>query len=147
MTSRFQPPPIIKAAERVALEIEQAVRRFSRYHRYQIGSDLRQRAITVFLNANNAWREKAHQAQWVGVLVRDIDALKQLLQLAKLVGAFTSFRQFEMLIRLAEGLGAQAGGWRRRLSGSPNAQNAQASGVAQRGQKLSTRTAPAGVNP
>lgn len=63
MTSRFQPPPIIKAAERMAVEIENAVRRFARYHRYQIGSDLRARSQQVFINANNAWRERAEQAQ------------------------------------------------------------------------------------
>ena len=146
MTSRFQPPPIIKAAERMAVEIENAVRRFDRYHRYQIGSDLRARAQLVFLNANNTWRERADQARWVGVLVRDIDALKQLLQIGKGIGAFASFRQFEMLIRLAEELGMQAGGWRRRLREISHAQNAQADSVAQRGKKLSTRTALAGAN-
>ncbi|HDS1633522.1 TPA: four helix bundle protein [Stenotrophomonas maltophilia] len=146
MTSRFQPPPIIKAAEHMAVEIENAVRRFARYHRYQIGSDLRARSQLVFINANNAWRERAEQARWVAVLVRDIDALKQLLQIGKRVGAFASFRQFEMLIRLAEELGMQAGGWRRRLREVSHAQNAQADGVAQRGKKLSTRTALAGAN-
>ncbi|MBN4937303.1 four helix bundle protein [Stenotrophomonas maltophilia] len=149
MTSRFQPPPIIKAAERMAVEIENAVRKFPRYHRYhryQIGSDLRARAQQVFINANNAWRERAEQARWVAVLVRDIDALKRLLQIGKGVGAFASFRQFEMLIRLAEELGMQAGGWRRRLREVSHAQSAQANGVAQRGKKLSTRTALAGAN-
>ena len=146
MTSRFQPPPIIKAAEHMAVEIENSVRMFARYHRYQIGSDLRARSQLVFINANNAWRERAEQARWVAVLVRDIDALKQLLQIGKRVGAFASFRQFEMLIRLAEELGMQAGGWRRRLREVSHAQNAQADGVAQRGKKLSTRTALAGAN-
>ncbi|WP_164186290.1 hypothetical protein [Stenotrophomonas maltophilia] len=45
----------------MAVEIENAVRRFARYHRYQIGSDLRARAQQVFINANNAWRERAKQ--------------------------------------------------------------------------------------
>ncbi|MFC6351276.1 four helix bundle protein [Stenotrophomonas sp. CW117] len=146
MTSRFQPPPIIKASERMAVEIENAVRRFPRYHRYQIGSDLRARSQQAFINANTAWRERADQARWVGVLVRDIDALKQLLQIGKRLGAFASFRQFEMLIRLAEELGMQAGGWRRRLRENSHAQNVQAEGIAQRGKKLSTCTALARAN-
>ncbi len=145
MTSRFQPPPIIKAAERLLLEIEQAVRQFPRYHRYAVGADLRKQAMTVFSSANRAWRDRARQTELVGQLVWDIDSLKQHLQLAKLLHAFNSFRRFEMLARLAQDLGAQAGGWSRRLS-APSAQNAQASGVAQRGQKLSTRTALAGAN-
>jgi len=39
MTSRFQPPPIIKAAERMAVEIEKAVRRFARCHRMPPGPE------------------------------------------------------------------------------------------------------------
>ncbi|RFF51695.1 four helix bundle protein [Xanthomonas campestris] len=146
MTSRFQPPPIIKACERLLVEIEQCVRRFVRYHRYAIGTDLRQQAMTVYRNANRAWRDRENQANWVRQLVWDIDALKQYLQTAKLLHAFGSFRQFEMLARLAEQLGAQAGGWHRQLN-LPKAQNAQANSVVQRGQKLSTRAASAGANP
>lgn len=145
MTSRFQLPPILKACERLLLEIEQAVRQFPRYHRYMIGSDLRRQIMSVSSTANRAWRDRTNQAKWVGQLVWDIDDLKQHLQAAKLLQAFRSFRQFEMLIRLAEELGAQAGGWRRRLI-HPHAQNARADGVAQRGQKLSTRVASAGAN-
>jgi len=145
MTSRFQLPPILKACERLLLEIEQAVRQFPRYHRYMIGSDLRRQMMSVNSTANRAWRDRANQSKWVGQLVWDIDDLKQHLQAAKLFQAFRSFRQFEMLIRLAEELGAQAGGWRRRLA-NPQAQNAQANGVAQRGKKLSTHGASAGAN-
>ena len=145
MTSRFQPPPLIKACERLLVDLENAVRQFPRYHRYQVGADLRRQAMAVSINANRAWRDRDHQAALVGQLVWDIDALKQYLQTAKLLHAFNSFRRFEMLARLAHELGAQAGGWNRRVS-TPNAQNAQAKGVAQRGEKLSTRTAPARAN-
>ena len=145
MTSRFQPPPIIKVAERLLLEIGKAVRQFPRYHRYAVGTDLRRQAMAVYTNANRAWSDRPRQAELVGQLVWDIDALKQQLQLAKLLHAFNSFRRFEMLARLAHELGAQAGGWNRRFS-TPNAQNARANGVPQRGEKLSTRTAPARAN-
>jgi hypothetical protein len=146
MTSRFQPPPIIKACERLLVEIEQAVSRFPRYHRYQIGSDLRKQAMTAWGYANKAWRDRARQTVWVEKLKWAVDDLKQYLQTAKLLHAFGSFRQFEAIARLAEQLGAQAGGWHRQLH-LPKAQNAPADGIAQRGQKLSTRTAPAGANP
>ena len=145
MTSRFQPPPIIKAAERLLDEIEKAVRQFPRYHRYAVGADLRRQAMTVNINANRTWRDRDHQAALVGQLVWDVDALKQYLQAAMRLRAFNSFRRFEMLARLAHELGAQAGGWNRRFS-TPNAQNARANGVPQRGEKLSTRTAPARAN-
>ncbi|WP_223571772.1 four helix bundle protein [Xanthomonas citri] len=147
MTSRFQPPPIIKACERLLVEIEQCVRRFVRYHRYAIGTDLRKQAMTVYRNANRAWRDRENQARWVRQLVWDIDELKQHLQTAKLLNACSSFRQFEMLARLAEQLGAQAGGWHRQQQ-TPKVQNAHVrEGFAQRDQKLSTHAASAGANP
>ena len=147
--SRFSPPPIIRASERLLLDVENAVRRFPRYHRYQIGADLRRQAMTVYRRANRAWRDRAKQSAWVDALVWDIDDLKQHLQTGKLLQAFVSFAQFEALARQAEGLGAQAGGWRRQLM-HPSAQSVQAgNGVAQRGEKLSTRSAsaPAGAYP
>lgn len=38
----FSLPPIVKAAERLLLEIELAVRRFPRYHKYTHGTHLRE---------------------------------------------------------------------------------------------------------
>ncbi len=147
MTSRFQPPPIIKACERLLVDIEQAVRRFPRYHRYQVGAELRRQAMTVYTTANRAWRDRPQQRRWVEALVWEVDQLKHHMQLAKLIHAFTSFRQFEHLARQAAALGAQAGGWRKQVM-HPKAQDAQADrGVVQRGQKLSTRAASAGANP
>ncbi|UYK82277.1 four helix bundle protein [Xanthomonas sacchari] len=129
------------------VEIEQAVRRFPRYHRYAIGADLRRQAMAVYRMANRAWRDRANQASWVRQLVWDVDDLKQHLQTAKLLHAYSSFRQFEMLARLAEQLGAQAGGWHRQQQ-SLKVQNAPArDGFVQRDQKLSTRAASAGANP
>ena len=146
MTSRFQPPPVIKACERLLVDLENAVRQFPRYHRYAVGTELRKAAAGAYSTANRAWRDQAGRQQWVERLVWQVDEIKMYLQVAKLVGALASFRQFEHLARQVEGLGAQVGGWRRQLH--PNAQNASAPrGVPQRGQKLSTRTASAGANP
>ncbi|AOH36852.1 four helix bundle protein [Luteimonas sp. JM171] len=145
MASRYQPPPIIKACERLLVDIEQAVRRFPRYHRYQVGADLRQQARRTYNAANRAWRERDRTRYWVARLVWQVDELKQEIQTAKLLRAFGSFRQFEHLARQADALGAQAGGWHRQQQ-HPKAQSAQArSGVVQRGQKLSTRAAPEGA--
>lgn len=145
MPSRFQPPPIVKAAERLLVDIENAVSRFARRHQFRTGTRLVDQATTVLTLAWKAWRERAHQRRWVEQLVSAIDELKQYLQIAKLLHAFTSFRQFEELARQAHALGAQSGGWRRHLM-SPNAQNAQGpSAVVQRGKKLSTHTASAGA--
>jgi hypothetical protein len=145
VTSRFQPPPIIKAIERLLVDIEQAVRTFSRRYRYDLGGDLRKQAMRVFHLANKACRDRAQQERWVGELVWAVDDLKQYLQTCKLVGATRSFRQFEYLARQIETVGMQCGGWKRQLH--PKAQSVHAPVDAQRGQKLSTRATPAGVNP
>ena len=136
---------MIKACERLLVELEQAVRQFPRYHRYAVGADLRKAAQATYCTANRAWRDQAGRPQWVDRLVWQVDEIKMHLQVAKLVGALASFRQFEHLARQVEGLGAQVGGWRRQLH--PSAQNATAArGVPQRGQKLSTQAASAGAN-
>ncbi|MFP3325759.1 four helix bundle protein, partial [Planococcus sp. SIMBA_160] len=84
-------------------------------YRYQIGSDIRRKATDVLHTANRAWRDRAHQRRWVEQVVWAIDELKQYLRTAMQIHAFKSFRQFEHIIRQAESLGAQAGGWRRQL--------------------------------
>jgi hypothetical protein len=106
-------PPIAKLAQRLLIDIEQAVRGFARYNRYSVGADLRTQAMQVVRVCHRAWRERARQAYWTDQLVWAIDELKLTLQLAKDVHAFRGFAQFEQLIRLAEDLGRQAGGWKR----------------------------------
>ena len=143
MTSQL--PPIIKAAERLVVEVENAVRRFDRHHRYQIGAELRTKAMAVLDLAHRAWRDHERKERWVSQLVWTVDQLQHRLQVAKLLKATTSFRQFEHLLRLSVELGRQAGGWRKSLQ-HPNGQNARGgSAVAQRAKRLSTRAASAGA--
>jgi hypothetical protein len=144
----FALPPIAKAAERLQLEIEQAVRAFPRYHKYALGSDLREQARTVVRLCHRAWRDRPRQRHWTEQLVWAIDEVKLSLQLGSQLRAFRSFAQFEQLIRLAEDLGRQAGGWKRQQQ-HPQGQNAAAGAQPQRAQTLSTRvaSASAGANP
>ena len=143
MTS--QVPPIVKLAEQLLVQIEQVVRRFARYHKYTVGSELRTQAMAVALLAARAWRDRDNQKTLVRQLVWEIDALKQRLQLAGLIHAFPSFKQFEALARLAKSLGRQVNGWYRDIH--PKALNAAPSAAPQRGQILSTRAASPGAHP
>ncbi len=89
----FTLPPIAKAAERLLLDIEQAVSRFPRTHRYTAGESLRQMAMTVAETTHRAWRERRRQAEWAYRLVWAIDALKIRLQLCsqlRAAGVLTS---------------------------------------------------------
>ncbi len=139
-------PPIAKAAERLTVEIEQAVRGFSRYHRYALGTDLRSQAMELVRLCNRAWRDRRRQPFWIDRLVWAIDEVKLSLQLGKQLKAFRSFRQFEMLIRLAEDLGRQAGGWKRQQR-HPTGQSPARITAPERAQTLSTCAASTGANP
>jgi hypothetical protein len=57
----FNLPPAVRAAEGLARDIEQAVARFQRAHRYTFGADLRTRAWAVLSTANHAARKKGQR--------------------------------------------------------------------------------------
>jgi hypothetical protein len=143
----FQIPQIATTAERLLKEVETAVRRFPRYHKYAIGNDLRSEARKCMKLANRAWRDPGARAYWLRRLAFTIDDLKATLQVGKTVEAFASFNQFEMLARIAADLGRQCGGWlkqQRRLNGQ---NGPTASPSAQRPETLSARAASSEANP
>jgi hypothetical protein len=140
-----QVPPIVKLAESLLVQIEQAVCAFPRRHKFTVGTELRKQAMDVALLASRSWRDRANQRTLVRQLVWDIDALKQRLQLGCLLKAFASFKQFEALARLVQDLGRQVGGWFRSLH--PSAQKSTPSAASTRGQTLSTRAASIGAQP
>jgi hypothetical protein len=136
----FSLPPIVRLAERLLADIEQAVRQFHRYHKYALGADLRAAARTVAKLAHRAWRDRARIGEWTGKLVWAIDDLKLELQTGQRIKAFRSFAQFEALARLCADLGRQAGGWHRQQC--PNGQNRTAQPAPrERAEILSTRNA------
>ena len=135
----FVLPPIVKLAERMMADVETAVSRFPRAHRYDFGGDLRKQARRVLRIVNRAWRDKPRQVEWLGRLVWAVDDLKMELQIGQRLRAFTSLGQFESLARTAKELGKQAGGWNRQHH--PQGQNAASPRQPQRSQILSTPAA------
>src|SRR3972149_3367664 len=53
--AQYEHLPIYKKAFDMTIYIENAVRGFSRYHKYTLGTDLRDISRTVANNTNNAW--------------------------------------------------------------------------------------------
>jgi hypothetical protein len=140
-------PPIAKLSERLQLDIEQAVRQFARVDRYLVGADLRRQAADVRRLVDRAWRDRANQRQWTQDLQWGVDELRLTLQLGKDLHAFRSFAQFEALIRLAEDLGRQVGGWlRAQQQPHPKGQSPAPAPRRERAQTLSTRAASTGAN-
>lgn len=136
-----QLPEIAKKAERLVVDIEQAVRGFVRYHKYTIGADLRTQAMAVLRLCHRSWRDRGHQPRWVSELVWAIDELKLSLQIGSQLRAFKSFSQFESLIRATEEVGRNAGGWKRQIH--RKSQNPSDAAPAERAQILSGHAASA----
>lgn len=114
--SRYRHLPIWKAAMQLAVHLEHAVRHFSRYHKYTLGSELRhtaQRICRLVTRANDA--RGAGRARVLDELVACVEELKTLLTLAQEVKAFANFNEFAEAAELAVSLGKQSGGWRRRV--------------------------------
>lgn len=136
-------PEIARKAERLTVEIENAVRGFARYQKYTIGTDLRMAAMLVVKVCNRVWRDRSRQQHWVSQLVWAVDELKLALQLACQLRAFKSFKQFEAIIRQADEVGRCAGGWKRALH--EKSQDPADKTSPERAQILSGRYASAGM--
>lgn len=104
-------PAIWADAMRLATEIEVAVRGFSRYHKYTLGTDLRRQAAQVCRRVARAARFPDRRIDTLRALVEAVEDLKISIQLAKEVQAFASFAQFQRVVELAVLVGKQSGGW------------------------------------
>jgi hypothetical protein len=113
-----QSMPIWRDANSLLLEVELAVRGFSRYHKYTTGTDLRRQAMVICRLLSTALRKQAaERPPVIERLLVAIDDIKVLIQLAKEIKAFQNFKQFQQLVELAVALGKQGGAWLRHLLG------------------------------
>lgn len=108
--------PIQRDMENLLVELEQSVRSFPRYHKYTLGSEIREQAMRCMRLIQRALHDKPRQKEYVHSLVLAIDDLKLQLRLAKELQAFRDFGQFERASQGAVRVGKQAGGWLKRLT-------------------------------
>ena len=104
-------PPIYRDTKRLLKLVEEVVRGFSRYHKYTLGTDLRQQTMKIMRLVHKAYRDQRQQLKHLNSLVWAIDDLKLSLQLGKELSVFKSFAQFEQLAVLSRQIGKQCGGW------------------------------------
>ena len=95
--ARYEHLPIYKQAMDVAVHFEKVVAGFSRYHKYTLGTELRNqsRAVVAQIMKANAARNKRPQ------LLQLREALDELLisvRIAKEAKAFKSFKSFQYAI-------------------------------------------------
>ncbi|MDX8389072.1 MAG: four helix bundle protein [Mariprofundaceae bacterium] len=129
MNSQLKQMPLWRDANRLLLLIEQEVRRFPRYHKYTLGSDLRRQAMNIYPRVLSlpraaftlcrliarAVHDKEARVQHLKRLIFMIDDMKVLIQLGKELKAFQNFTVFQSAAEIAVNLGRQSGGWMRRL--------------------------------
>ncbi len=102
--------PIYKSAYDLCLWFERVVAGFPRYHKYSLGSDMRdhaRRVLKLVVRAN-AWRDK------VPVIVElreELEELKVLVRLCADVKGFPNFNSYEYAITQVVAIAKQNEGW------------------------------------
>jgi hypothetical protein len=112
MPSLYENLPVYKKALDLAIYIETIVRSFSRYHKYTVGSDLRnlsKRILVLVARANS----KDERSVSLKEAIERIEELKILIRVCKEIKAFSSFKSFEHTTRLAIDVARQCEGWYR----------------------------------
>jgi hypothetical protein len=130
-------PPVYRDCQRLLLHTENTVMRFSRYHKYTVGTDLRKQAMMLMRTVHRAVYDRAQQSQHIHSLLWQVDDFKLTLQLASDIGAFVQgsttaakpvgagFAAFETAAQLAVAIGKQCGGWQKKVQPAmaPHAQS------------------------
>ncbi len=90
--------PIWRDANQFLLAIEKVVKLFPKYHKYTLGTELRQNALKVCNLIHQAWQERSKQCDCLQQLKYCIDEIKIQLHLAKKLQALPR----EVLIKSLE---------------------------------------------
>lgn len=101
--------PIYKSALDLAIYFEKIVKHFDRYHKYTIGTDLRNKSRDI---ATQVMRSNAtKQVDDIRELVAKIEELKLIIRLCKEVKGFSNFNSYGFSSKLIANLSRQANGW------------------------------------
>ena len=118
MSSLYENLPIYKKALDLAVYIEAVVVGFSRYHKYTVGTDLRnlsRRIVVLVAKANLKSVRKTALEEAMG----SIEELKILIRICKEIKAFRSLKSYEFAARLTVDVARQCEGWHRSQNPPP----------------------------
>jgi hypothetical protein len=107
---RYDNLPIYKKAFDLCVYIETIVKNFEKYHKYTIGTDLRNysKELLFLIHKANISYDRKNLLE----LLRDkCEELKMLIMLSKELKAFKSFKQFEHSSKLTVEVCRQSQGW------------------------------------
>lgn len=108
--ARYEHLPIYRAAFDLAVHLEKIVRHFSRYHKYTLGTELRDRSRRVverIVEANGC----EDRASMLLALRADLESLKLTARLCQETGAFSSTRSYLVVAEKVVGISKQNEGW------------------------------------
>ena len=114
--AQYEHLPIYRKAFDMTVSIENMVRGFSRYHKYTLGTDLRNlsREVVRLIVRANSERDRLPTL----TLLRDtIEELKVTVRVCKEAKAFHNFNSFKHLISEVISLGRQSEGWIKSMRG------------------------------
>ncbi len=114
--ARYEHLPIYKQAMDVAVHFEKIAAGFSRYHKYTLGTELRNasRGIVSLIIQANSDRDKT--LKLLELRIR-LDELLVLIRLAKEVKAFKSFKAYQFTVEQVASVCRQNEGWLRSVKG------------------------------
>lgn len=118
--AQFEHLPIYKKAYDLALYFENIVRNFSRYHKYTVGTELRQlsrEVLRLIRRANNS----INKAPILELLRERLEDLKLAIRLCKDLKSFSNFNSYQHSINEVVNLCKQNEGWLKsvRAGGQP----------------------------
>lgn len=110
MQSLYENLPVYKKALELTVYFEKLVRGFDRYHKYTLGSELRNlsREILVLIAEANV---KVQRVDCLTKAIEKLKKLKVLIHVAKEVKAFNSFKSFEFSTKETINVLKQCEGW------------------------------------
>ena len=113
--ARYEHLPIYKKSMDVAVHFEKVVAGFSRYHKYTLGSELRNtsRDVVAAVVRANSERDKLPSLL---ALRAQLEELTILVRLAKEVQAFKSFKSYQFAVQEVVSVSRQNEGWIRSVS-------------------------------
>ena len=117
--ARYEHLPIYQAALDLTVHFEKLVAGFSRYHKYTLGTELRDGSRGVLqqvLKANNAPGAAERKVELL-LLRERIDALTLTLRVAKEVKAFKSFAGYLHAVEQVGSVARQNEGWFKHTQG------------------------------
>lgn len=108
--ARYEHLPIYRDALNLAVHFEKIVAGFSRYHKYTLGTELRnasRKTVTLIIQANN----QSDKLPGLIALRDHLEELLLLVRIAKEAQAFKSFNAYSYVVDLTAKVCRQNEGW------------------------------------